>query len=102
MEPQQEELCQPFSVPQAIIPTMMHSLTRWAQLRRKTIFSWLSAIVLSFDRDTAFPIALNLSVKAKNLGKDVNYLLAWNRPHSGDYALNELFNWLDAVTGNKK
>lgn len=56
----------------------------------------------SIDRDTAFPIALNLSVKAKNLGKDVNYLLAWNRPHSGDYALNELFNWLDAITGNKK
>lgn len=52
----------------------------------------------SIDRDTAFPIALNLSIKAKNLGKDVNYLLAWNRPHSGDYSLNELFNWLDSIT----
>lgn len=51
----------------------------------------------AIDRDTAFPIALNLSVKAKNLGKDVNYLLAWNRPHSGDYSLNELFNWLDSI-----
>lgn len=51
----------------------------------------------AIDRDTAFPIALNLSVKAKNLGKDVNYLLAWNRPHSGDYALKELFDWLDSI-----
>lgn len=51
----------------------------------------------AIDRDTAFPIALNLSFKAKNLGKDVNYLLAWNRPHSGDYSLNELFNWLDSI-----
>lgn len=51
----------------------------------------------AIDRDTAFPIALNLSVKAKNLGKDVNYLLAWNRPHSGDYALKELFDWLDGI-----
>lgn len=52
----------------------------------------------AIDRDTAFPIALNLSVKAKNLGKDVNYLLAWNRPHSGDYSLRELFDWLDSIT----
>lgn len=51
----------------------------------------------AIDRDTAFPIALNLSIKAKNLGKDVNYLLAWNRPHSGDYSLKELFDWLDNI-----
>lgn len=49
----------------------------------------------AIDRDTAFPIPLNLAVKLQNAGKDVNYLLAWNRPHSGDYALQELFDWLD-------
>lgn len=52
----------------------------------------------SIDRDTAFPIALNLALKLQNAGKDVNYLLAWNRPHSGDYALSELFDWLDSIT----
>lgn len=51
----------------------------------------------SIDRDTAFPIALNLATKLENEGKDVNFLLAWNRPHSGDYALNELFDWLDKL-----
>lgn len=51
----------------------------------------------AIDRDTAFPIPLNLAVKLQNAGKDVNYLLAWNRPHSGDYALQELFDWLDKL-----
>ena len=49
----------------------------------------------AIDRDTSFPIPLNLAVKLQNAGKDVNYLLAWNRPHSGDYALSDLFDWLD-------
>ena len=45
----------------------------------------------SLDRDTAFPVPINLATKLQNEGKDVNFKLAWNRPHSGDYALNELF-----------
>jgi len=49
------------------------------------------------DRDTAFPIALNLATKLKNEGYDVNFLLAWNRPHSGDYALDELFDWIESI-----
>jgi len=50
------------------------------------------------DRDTAFPIALNLAYKLKNAGKDVNYLLAWNRPHSGDYSLDEVIEWMNEIT----
>lgn len=52
----------------------------------------------SIDRDTAFPIPLNLTMKLQNAGKDVNYLLAWNRPHSGDYALDDLFSWIKKIT----
>lgn len=52
----------------------------------------------SIDRDTAFPIPLNLAMKLQNAGKDVNYLLAWNRPHSGDYALDDLFSWIKKIT----
>jgi len=44
------------------------------------------------DRDTAFPIAINLATKLQNAGVEVNFKLPWNRPHSGDYALNELFS----------
>ena len=46
------------------------------------------------DRDTSFPVPINLALKLKNAGKSVNFLLAWNRPHSGDYALDEMFQWI--------
>jgi len=49
------------------------------------------------DRDTAFPIPLNLALKLQNAGCDVDYLLAWNRPHSGDYALDEMFAWIKGI-----
>ena len=49
------------------------------------------------DRDTAFPIAINLATKLQNAGKHVNFKLPWNRPHSGDYALNELFGWIAEI-----
>lgn len=50
------------------------------------------------DRDTAFPVPVNLATKLQNKGKDVNFKLPWNRPHSGDYALNELFAWIAVTT----
>ncbi|MBQ9218194.1 MAG: alpha/beta hydrolase [Muribaculaceae bacterium] len=49
------------------------------------------------DRDTAFPVPVNFATKLQNAGKDVNFLLAWNRPHSGDYALDELFRWIAEI-----
>ena len=49
------------------------------------------------DRDTAFPIPVNLALKLQNSGKDVNFKLPWNRPHSGDYALQEIFTWLNSI-----
>ncbi len=53
------------------------------------------------DRDTSFPVPINLALKLQNAGKDVNFLLAWNRPHSGDYALDELFNWIKTIVNVK-
>ncbi len=50
------------------------------------------------DRDTSFPVPLNLALKLQNEGYDVNFLLSWNRPHSGDYALDELFEWIKQIT----
>ena len=50
------------------------------------------------DRDTAFPVPVILATKLQNSGADVNFLLSWNRPHSGDYALDELFEWMAEIT----
>lgn len=46
------------------------------------------------DRDTSFLVPVNLATKLENDGKDVNFFLPWNRPHSGDYNLDDLFDWI--------
>lgn len=49
------------------------------------------------DRDTSHAISAVLATKLMNTGHDVDYWLPWNVPHSGDYDLPELFNWMDSV-----
>ena len=49
------------------------------------------------DRDTSFLVPINLATKLKNSGFDVNFFLPWNRPHSGDYNLDNLFSWIDSI-----
>lgn len=49
------------------------------------------------DRDTSFLVPLNLATKLRNCGYDVDFALPWNRPHSGDYNLDDLFRWIEHV-----
>lgn len=56
----------------------------------------------AIDRDTAFPIPINLATKLENKDKDVNFKLPWNRPHSGDYALNELLDGFARFAVNRE
>ncbi|MFM2342002.1 MAG: hypothetical protein RLZZ592_1655, partial [Pseudomonadota bacterium] len=35
-------------------------------------------------------------------GIDVDLALPWDRPHSGDYDLDELFAWIDRVTASAR
>ncbi len=49
------------------------------------------------DRDTSFPVPVNLALKLQNTGRTVDFRLPWNRPHSGDYALDDLFAWLHSI-----
>lgn len=51
----------------------------------------------SKDRDTGFQISLNLATKLMNNGYNVNYFIEWDKSHSGDYNLNELFYWLEKL-----
>ncbi|MCD7722013.1 MAG: alpha/beta hydrolase [Prevotellaceae bacterium] len=46
------------------------------------------------DTDTSFPVPVNLATKLLNNGYDVDFALPWNRPHSGDYNLDDLFRWI--------
>ena len=47
------------------------------------------------DSDTSLAIAAILAAKLQNSGKRVDFALPWDVPHSGDYDLDELFDWID-------
>ncbi|MFE9808596.1 subtype B tannase [Streptomyces sp. NPDC005548] len=51
------------------------------------------------DRDTAFIISLNLdrALEADKQVKNVNYQLAWNQPHAGNYDVPEAMAWVADV-----
>jgi hypothetical protein len=48
----------------------------------------------SYDRDTAFPVPLNLYTRLCMQGLSPDFDFTYGRPHSGDYDLDELFDWL--------
>ena len=56
----------------------------------------------SIDSDTSLAIPVILSTKLKNLGYIVDFAVPWGVPHSGDYDLNELFEWADKIVKNNK
>ena len=48
------------------------------------------------DRDTAFTVSINLTraLQADPKVQDVNYRLAWNQPHAGNYDVPEAMAWI--------
>lgn len=52
------------------------------------------------DRDTGLAVSVILSTRLQNTGHQVDFLLPWDKPHSGDYDLPELFDWIDAICIN--
>lgn len=49
------------------------------------------------DKDTGLAIPVILATCLRNHGFDVNFALPWDKPHSGDYDLDELFQWTDSI-----
>ena len=54
------------------------------------------------DRDTSFAISAMLAQCLTAEGKSVDYFLPWGVPHSGDYDLDELFDWIDGIVKGEK
>jgi len=52
----------------------------------------------SKDKDTGLGISAILAVSLQNRGYQVDYALPWDKPHSGDYDLDELFKWVDGIS----
>ena len=49
----------------------------------------------TIDNNTSLAIEVILATWLKNKGFEVDFELAWDRPHMGDYDLDELFEWMD-------
>lgn len=51
----------------------------------------------SKDKDTSLAISVILTTALQNKGIDANLEFPWDKPHSGDYDLDELFTWIDGL-----
>ncbi|MDO4230199.1 MAG: subtype B tannase [Capnocytophaga sp.] len=51
----------------------------------------------SKDRDTGLAIATLLATSLQNHGYSVDLAFPWDKPHSGDYDLDELFDWMNSI-----
>ncbi|BEV07489.1 subtype B tannase [Methylophilus sp. DW102] len=52
------------------------------------------------DKDTSLAVPTILALTLEKHDIPVDYELVWDRPHSGDYDLNELFDWMESITKN--
>lgn len=50
----------------------------------------------SIDKNTSLAIPVILATALRNRGVDVNFEVPWGVDHSGDYDLEELFDWIDS------
>ena len=55
----------------------------------------------TFDRDTSLAVPVLLWAALFNRGIDADLRLPWGLPHSGDYDLDELFEWIDFQVLNR-
>jgi hypothetical protein len=51
----------------------------------------------SNDKDTGLAISIMLATLLENNNVQVDLALPWQKPHSGDYDLDELFQWIDGI-----
>lgn len=48
-------------------------------------------------RDATFYAPVTLATMLQNKGREVNFAFTWNRPHSGDFHLDEMFKWIKKI-----
>jgi len=55
----------------------------------------------SVDNNTSLAIETILATKLQNSGYNVDFAVPWGVGHSGDYDLNDLFEWMDKICQGK-
>lgn len=51
----------------------------------------------AIDKDASLAIPAILAISLENNGKNVDFFSPWATEHSGDYDLDELFDWIDSI-----
>jgi hypothetical protein len=85
-----------FSLADALVVKMMNPMAYIGALNTTTSPHWRIRHGTK-DKDTGLAIPIILATRLQNKGFDVNVALPWDRPHSGDYDLDELFTWVDSI-----
>lgn len=80
----------------ALIVKMMNPMNYIGQPNTKTSKYWRIRHGTK-DKDTGLAIPVLLATLLENKGYNVNLELPWDKPHSGDYDLDELFTWIDGI-----
>lgn len=78
------------------IITMMNPMNYIGDPRTKTARYWRIRHG-SRDRDGSLATPILLATLLKNKGMSVDISLPWDKPHSGDYDLENLFEWIDTI-----
>jgi hypothetical protein len=52
----------------------------------------------AIDADTSVAIPVILATKLMNTGHDVDFAVPWGQGHGGNYDLEELFDWIEAIS----
>ena len=79
-----------------LVVKMMNPMNYIGQLNTTTSKYWRIRHGTK-DKDTGLAISVLLATLLENKGYHVNLELPWDRPHSGDYDLDELFTWVDQI-----
>jgi hypothetical protein len=52
----------------------------------------------AIDADTSIAIPVILATKLMNTRHDVDFAVPWDQGHGGNYDLEELFDWIEAIS----
>ena len=81
---------------ESILIKMMNPMSYIGDKEAKTSQNWRVRHGAK-DRDTGFAVPVILAITLQNKGFKIDFALPWDKPHSGDYDLEELFDWADKI-----
>jgi hypothetical protein len=92
----QQTASDPSTLAESLQIKMMNPINYIGDAQAKTAKHWRVRHGAK-DKDTGFAVPVILATTLKNKGFSIDFALPWDKPHSGDYDLEELFIWTDSI-----